>query len=250
MFPELRRWVQENQGFLDDGLEVRACARGRGLFWAGASSGLDPGKCLLSLPLEACLSSADPCVAELPVNSLFRLTELFCRELQKGPDSRWALWFAALPANCGNWPEWPEDKRSEAKAEGVKLLTWQKQLSQILPDSAIAGLRGASGPFRRALAVLLSRRFNITCAGAHVAVCVPFGDMINHAPSCEATVEVQYHEAWRELRFVTTRPVTSMQELFMCYGDFGNSELCANHGFTPSPLRRAEELPASSKADR
>ena len=27
----------------------------------------------------------------------------------------------------------------------------------------------------------------------------------------------------------------------MCYGDFGNSELCANHGFTPSPLRRAED---------
>ncbi|CAE7230797.1 Ttll6 [Symbiodinium necroappetens] len=209
---------------------------GRGLF---ASSTLSADSKVLSLPLEACLSSADPSVADLPVNSLFRLTELLCAEIQKGDASRWACWFRSLPRECGSWPEWrepelraaqrgPPELFKEAVDLARKLPQWHKQLSQILPQSVIAGLDDKAS-FRRALAILFSRRFGMLCDDSKVAVCVPLGDMINHAAT--ASVEVQYDQASRRLTFVTQDTVVAGDELLICYGQLDNLELCTSHGF-------------------
>ena len=43
-------------------------------------------------------------------------------------------------------------------------------------------------------------------------VCLPLGDMINHAPLSSASVEVQYHGASNMMRFQTTRPVVAGEE--------------------------------------
>jgi hypothetical protein len=43
-------------------------------------------------------------------------------------------------------------------------------------------------------------------------VCLPLGDMINHAPLPSASVEVQYHGASNMMRFQTTRPVAAGEE--------------------------------------
>lgn len=112
-----------------------------------------------------------------------------------------------------------------------KLPSWHKQLRQILSDSAIA--KEDFGTFRRAIAILFSRRFGVKL-DADVTVCLPLGDMINHAPLPSASVEVQYHGASNMMRFQTTRPVAAGEELLMSYGEFNNLELCTNYGFTLS----------------
>ncbi|CAE7354037.1 SETD3 [Symbiodinium natans] len=238
MLGDLHDWFLENGGQLAPGLHVAdSDLGGRGLF---AESFIPAGSQVLSLPLEAALSSADDTVADLPVNSLFRLTELLCAEIQKGDASRWACWFRSLPRQCGSWPEWREQELrlaqrgppklfQEAVDLARKLPQWHKQLSQILPGSVIAGLDDKSS-FRRALAILFSRRFGILCDGCKIAVCVPLGDMINHA-STEANVEVQYDQASRRLSFVTLDDVAAGAELLICYGQLDNLELCTSHGF-------------------
>ncbi|CAE7217025.1 Setd4 [Symbiodinium sp. KB8] len=260
-FSDLHEWFLDNGGELAPGVHVAdSVLGGRGLF---ASSTLSAGSKVLSLPLEACLSSADPSVADLPVNSLFRLTELLCAEIQKGDASRWACWFRSLPRECGSWPEWrepelraaqrgPPELFKEAVDLARKLPQWHKQLSQILPQSdrhpatasllqgrfseesqhvfshVIAGLDDKAS-FRRALAILFSRRFGMLCDDSKVAVCVPLGDMINHAAT--ASVEVQYDQASRRLTFVTQDTVVAGDELLICYGQLDNLELCTSHGF-------------------
>mmetsp|Transcript_31053 Transcript_31053/g.58223 ORF Transcript_31053/g.58223 Transcript_31053/m.58223 type:complete len:318 (+) Transcript_31053:30-983(+) len=238
-FGELEDWYRQNGGDLAPGIHVKdSDLGGRGLF---AANPLAARQKVLSLPLEACLSSADASVAELPVNSLFRLTELLCAELEKGEVSRWACWFRSLPDQTGSWPEWREAELLEAQRgparffqEAVelarKLPQWYKQLSQILPGSTIAGLDDKAS-FRRALAILFSRRFGIQCEDAKIAVCVPFGDMINHSAT-DSSVDVQYDQASGRLAFVASREIAAGEELLICYGEFDNMELCTNHGFT------------------
>ena len=92
----------------------------------------------------------------------------------------------------------------------------------------IAGLDDKAS-FRRALAILFSRRFGMLCDDSKVAVCVPLGDMINHAAT--ASVEVQYDQASRRLTFVTQDTVVAGDELLICYGQLDNLELCTSHGF-------------------
>ena len=78
--------------------------------------------------------------------------------------------------------------------------------------------------------MLFSRRFGMLCDDVKVAVCVPLGDMINHAAT-EASVEVQYDQASRRLTFVTQDTVVAGGELLICYGQLDNLELCTSHGF-------------------
>ena len=111
------------------------------------------------------------------------------------------------------------------------------------------------GDFRRALAIVFSRRFGVTSGehqitaprsrelfavapgmnvwkcvlvswlevlvndrcyffpdGPSIEVCLPLGDMINHAPAQNASVEVQYHETSKMMCFQTTRQIAAGEE--------------------------------------
>ena len=96
-------------------------------------------------------------------------------------------------------------------------------------QGVIAGLDDKAS-FRRALAILFSRRFGIMCEGCKIAACIPLGDMINHTATC-AGVEVQYQQASGRLAFVTQKKVAAGEELLICYGELDNLELCTSHGF-------------------
>eukprot|EP00930_Biecheleria_cincta_P060076 TRINITY_DN45764_c0_g1_i1.p1 TRINITY_DN45764_c0_g1~~TRINITY_DN45764_c0_g1_i1.p1 ORF type:complete len:404 (+),score=70.00 TRINITY_DN45764_c0_g1_i1:164-1213(+) len=239
--PGVQQWFFENGGILAPGVIVRKSKLGgNGMFLSDSSDPL-PADCeVLSLPLESCPSSLHDEVANLPVNSLFRLAELLCAEILKGASSRWAAWFASLPGECGNWPEWrdaellcaqkgPPRFFQAAVKMARKLPEWYKQLSEALPTSTIANLEDKA-PFRRALSLLWSRRFGFYCGEEKVTACFPVGDTINHSGT-HATVEVQYEQATGRLRFVTKTEIAAGDELLFCYGAYDNLELCTNHGF-------------------
>ena len=48
--------------------------------------------------------------------------------------------------------------------------------------------------------------------GPSIEVCLPLGDMINHAPAQKASVEVQYHETSKMMCFQTTRQIAAGEE--------------------------------------
>lgn len=48
--------------------------------------------------------------------------------------------------------------------------------------------------------------------GPSIEVCLPVGDMINHAPAQKASVEVQYHETSKMMCFQTTRQIAAGEE--------------------------------------
>lgn len=48
--------------------------------------------------------------------------------------------------------------------------------------------------------------------GPSIEVCLPVGDMINHAPAQNASVEVQYHETSKMMCFQTTRQIAAGEE--------------------------------------
>ena len=48
--------------------------------------------------------------------------------------------------------------------------------------------------------------------GPSIEVCLPVGDMINHAPAQKASVEVQYHETSKMMCFQTTRQLAAGEE--------------------------------------
>eukprot|EP00931_Biecheleriopsis_adriatica_P054738 TRINITY_DN32245_c0_g1_i1.p1 TRINITY_DN32245_c0_g1~~TRINITY_DN32245_c0_g1_i1.p1 ORF type:complete len:160 (+),score=28.41 TRINITY_DN32245_c0_g1_i1:120-599(+) len=104
---DVQQWFLDNGGRIADGIVVRdSPLGGNGLFLQGSAVPAETE--ILSIPLESCPSSSHESVADLPVNSLFRLCELLCVELTKRPNSCWEAWFASLPKQCGNWPEWRE----------------------------------------------------------------------------------------------------------------------------------------------
>eukprot|EP00933_Yihiella_yeosuensis_P037047 TRINITY_DN30889_c0_g1_i1.p1 TRINITY_DN30889_c0_g1~~TRINITY_DN30889_c0_g1_i1.p1 ORF type:complete len:339 (-),score=59.08 TRINITY_DN30889_c0_g1_i1:91-1068(-) len=259
---KVQRWYLENGGSaLPAGVVIRESPLGgNGIFLEDGSDVLPAETEVLSLPFEACLSSEDSAVNELPVNTLFRLCELLCSEIVKGSNSRWAAWFESLPKQCGSWPEWRDDEfRSVQKGphfffeDVVKtaqnLPAWYKQISETLPSSAIASLDDKA-PFRRSLAVLYSRRFGFNRKGAKVAFCVPLGDMANHS-GMAANVEVRFDEAADRVCFMTTREIHAGEEFFICYGNYDNFELCTSHGFVlPGNLLDKVTLPDGVKASR
>lgn len=237
----LQQWFVENGGILAPGVVVRESELGGNGMFLSASSDPLPADCeVLSVPLESCPSSVQDEVANLPVNSLFRLSELLCAEILKGPSSRWAAWFTSLPRECGNWPEWkdaellcaqkgPPHFFQAAVKMARKLPEWYKQLSETLPTSVIANLKDKA-PFRRALSLLWSRRFGFYRGEDKVTACIPVGDMMNHS-STKATVEVQYEEATGRIKFMTKTEISAGDELLFCYGAYDNLDLCTNHGF-------------------
>ena len=99
----------------------------------------------------------------------------------------------------------------------------------MLVSGVIAGLDDKAS-FRRALAILFSRRFGIEVDGCKIAVCVPLGDMINHT-AADASIEVQYDQASERMAFVTQTHISAGEELLIRYGQLDNLELCTSHGF-------------------
>jgi len=236
VFEHLRTWFLENGGVIADGVVIRdSPLGGNGLF---ADTALAAGTEILSVPLEACPNSSHTNVANLPVNSLFRLAELLCAELLQ--PSRWETWLASLPRQCGNWPEWKEAELLlaqkgpphffKAAADAArKLPAYYKQLREVIPNSVIASLDDKA-PFRRSMAILFSRRFGITCREEKVTVCVPLADMLNHS-SLGANLQVQFEESSARMKFVMTRDVEAGDELLFSYGSYDNLDFCTNHGF-------------------
>eukprot|EP00435_Cladocopium_sp_Y103_P013643 s4109_g3.t1 len=70
MFTELLHWFEANGGQLSPGVTVQQSALGGwGVFH---DFGAEAGETILALPLDACLSSADNSVIDLPVSSSLR----------------------------------------------------------------------------------------------------------------------------------------------------------------------------------
>eukprot|EP00440_Ansanella_granifera_P071274 gb/GFBE01077356.1/.p1 GENE.gb/GFBE01077356.1/~~gb/GFBE01077356.1/.p1 ORF type:complete len:327 (+),score=64.69 gb/GFBE01077356.1/:1-981(+) len=236
----LEHWFLDHGGAKAPGVVVRASTLGGNGVFLDGSDALPAGAEVMSLPVASCPSSLQEGVAELPVNSLFRLAELLCTELLKGPSSQWAPWFASLPAACGNWPEWRDAELLSARKGpphffkaavnwAQKLPAWYQEVSKLLPSSCIATLDDKA-PFRRAMALLFSRRFGIRVGESKITLCFPLGDMMNYAVSA-ANVEVHYEESTARIKFVAKREIMPGEELLFCYGDYDSTEVCIFYGF-------------------
>ena len=59
---------------------------------------------------------------------------------------------------------------------------------------------------------------------------VPFWDMFNHAPPCDAHVRLN-HDEKKGLQMITTRKVKKGEEVFNTYGPLRNAELLRRYGF-------------------
>jgi SET domain-containing protein 6 len=72
--------------------------------------------------------------------------------------------------------------------------------------------------------------YSFTLGDEEIQGMVPFWDMFNHAPPCDAHVRLN-HDEKKGLQMITTRKVKKGEEVFNTYGPLRNAELLRRYGF-------------------
>ena len=73
--------------------------------------------------------------------------------------------------------------------------------------------------------------YSFTLGDDEIQGMVPFWDMLNHAPPCDATVRLYHDEKTSTLQMITVREVKKGEEVFNTYGPLRNAELLRRYGF-------------------
>jgi SET domain-containing protein 6 len=73
--------------------------------------------------------------------------------------------------------------------------------------------------------------YSFTLGDDEIQAMVPFWDMLNHAPPCEASVRLHHDQKNGCLQMITVRGVKKGEEVFNTYGPLRNAELLRRYGF-------------------
>jgi len=227
---------------------------GRGLL---AKDGMGEGELMMTIPLDLCLTRAvaqelfgKACIPDY-MDEYIAIAILLMTERLKGKNSLWKPYFDILPDVESVYPSyiWTESEldmlkgsptyfaskslRSKLEREYGELQeSTFKQNKDILPvDKFTFEL------FLWAFVMLLSRaaRLSSKSTGEELAL-VPYADLMNHNPYSNTYIDAQRSgmpliSRKEEVAVYADRPYKKFEQVFINYGEKGNSDLLLLYGF-------------------
>ncbi|WIA32213.1 hypothetical protein OEZ86_003062 [Tetradesmus obliquus] len=258
--PELLQWLQERQydACKQKLVTQELPGQGRGLV---ANAAVRKGELLLAVPQQLIIfpetAAAESCLAPLlsqpqqlsdwSLLALFLAEQLYLCDRAGGSSSSaaWAPYIGVLPRNpIGTVLDWSQ-KDVDTLLAGSGLastaamirigaqLVWQ-DLQPLLTAATQQGLCPADmfskADIYWAIGICMSRSVRLADRGDQV-VLVPFADLLNHEPSCEAYL--LWEEQQQAVVLRPDRDYSPGQQVFISYGPKSSGELLLSYGFCP-----------------
>ena len=211
---------------------------GRGLV---ARENVKKGESLLEIP-DATLITVERAVAESKLGPAhaklqeWSLLAAFLAEqalaIEQGDDSgKFAVYIRALPRRTGGVLDWPEEDIETLLAGSPSLAAAKDRQESV--EAAIVDIRAdfpqlTPGALRWAFDVLFSRLIRLPSRGGELAL-VPWADMLNHKPGCEAYID----DSGGMACLSPDRKYRPGEQVFASYGARPSSELLISYGFAP-----------------
>jgi hypothetical protein len=152
--------------------------------------------------------------------------------IEQGDESgKFAVYIRALPRRTGGVLDWPEEDINTLLAGSPSLRAAKDRQTSV--ESAILTIRGefpqlTPGALRWAFDVLFSRLIRLPSRGGELAL-VPWADMLNHKPGCEAYID----DSGGMVCLSPDRKYRPGEQVFASYGARPSSELLISYGFAP-----------------
>ena len=237
---EFMRWMLNEQKLPAQKLDlVVDLPEGRGLV---AREEVKRGESLLSIP-ESTLITVERAVAESKLGPKhaqlqeWSVLAAFLAEqalaIEAGDDSgRFATYVRALPRRTGGVLDWPEeDIKTLLAGSPSQRAAYERQASV---DAAIEEIRAefpqlTPGALRWAFDILFSRLIRLPNRGGELAL-VPWADMLNHKPGCEAAY---IDDSGGTVCLAPDRKYRPGEQVYASYGTRPSSELLISYGFAP-----------------
>ena len=236
---EFMNWMLRQQNLPAQKLDlVVNLPEGRGLV---AREKVKKGESLLEIP-DATLITVERAVAESKLGPKhaklqeWSVLAAFLAEqalaIEAGGDSgKFATYIRALPRRTGGVLDWPEDDvKTLLAGSPSQRAAYERQASV---DAAIETIRAdfpqlTPGALRWAFDVLFSRLIRLPSRGGELAL-VPWADMLNHKPGCEAYID----DSDGQVCLSPDRGYRPGEQVFASYGQRPSSELLISYGFAP-----------------
>jgi len=147
---------------------------------------------------------------------------------------RFATYVKALPRSTGSVLEWPESDVRTLLAGSPSLFSALERRASVA--AAITEIR-ANFPelnektLQWAFDILFSRLIRLESLGGNLAL-VPWADMLNHQPGCEAFIDLDRGSS--KVCLTTDRSYEPGEQVWASYGQRPSSELLISYGFAPA----------------
>ena len=218
---------------------------GRGLV---ATESIKRGEKVLEIPQEAIIT-VEVALKESLLREKKKLAELqewsilasFLAEMAQnlGDDRssskyRFSTYVKALPRSTGSVLEWPESDVRTLLAGSPSLFSALERRASVA--AAITEIR-ANFPelnektLQWAFDILFSRLIRLESLGGNLAL-VPWADMLNHQPGCEAFIDLDQGSG--KVCLTTDRSYEPGEQVWASYGQRPSSELLISYGFAPA----------------
>ena len=242
---ELHRWLEDVVNLPRQKLALEYFKEeGRGLI---ATESIDRGEKVLEIPRDAIIT-VDVALKEslLERKKLSELQEWsilasFLAEMAQnlGDDRssskyRFSTYVKALPRSTGSVLEWPESDVRTLLAGSPSLFSALERRASVA--AAITEIR-ANFPelnektLQWAFDILFSRLIRLESLGGNLAL-VPWADMLNHQPGCEAFIDLDQGSG--KVCLTTDRSYEPGEQVWASYGQRPSSELLISYGFAPA----------------
>ena len=147
---------------------------------------------------------------------------------------RFATYVKALPRSTGSVLEWPESDVRTLLAGSPSLFSALERRASVA--AAIAEIRVNFPELNEktlqwAFDILFSRLIRLESLGGNLAL-VPWADMLNHQPGCEAFIDLD--RGSRKVCLTTDRSYEPGEQVWASYGQRPSSELLISYGFAPA----------------
>lgn len=147
---------------------------------------------------------------------------------------RFATYVKALPRSTGSVLEWPESDVRTLLAGSPSLFSALERRASVA--AAIAEIRVNFPELNEktlqwAFDILFSRLIRLESLGGNLAL-VPWADMLNHQPGCDAFIDLD--RGSRKVCLTTDRSYEHGEQVWASYGQRPSSELLISYGFAPA----------------
>ena len=219
---------------------------GRGLV---ATESIKRGEKVLEIPQEAIIT-VEVALKESLLQEKKKLAELqewsilatFLAETAQNSSTddassqkyRFATYVKALPRSTGSVLEWPESDVRTLLAGSPSLFSALERRASVA--AAIAEIRVNFPELNEktlqwAFDILFSRLIRLESLGGNLAL-VPWADMLNHQPGCDAFIDLD--RGSRKVCLTTDRSYEHGEQVWASYGQRPSSELLISYGFAPA----------------
>jgi hypothetical protein len=244
---ELEQWLTKTMELGKQKLSLEFFKEeGRGLV---ALEKISKGEKVLEIPDRAIIT-VDVCLreSELEKRKLSELQEwsiLACflaetanslrfKDDDSGSSYRFKTYVKALPRSTGSVLEWPESEVRALLAGSPSLFSALERRASV--QAAILEIRENfpelnEKTLKWAFDILFSRLIRLESLGGNLAL-VPWADMLNHQPGCDAFIDLD--RSTRKVCLTTDRSYNPGEQVWASYGQRPSSELLISYGFAPA----------------